>query len=135
MFTIQAANSLNFLAFLLLDNKALDTLRKKKKTKPLLVLSLLALCCAVASVVSDSLQPMDYSPPGASVHSILQARILECISVPSSRGSSQTGIEPIFLESAALQADSLLTEPPGKPLTFINESLKMKKRQKGIFLN
>ena len=33
--------------------------------------------------------PMDYSPPGSSVHGILQARILEWIGVPSSRGSSQ----------------------------------------------
>ena len=33
--------------------------------------------------------PMDCSPPGSSVHSILQARILECFAIPSSRGSSQ----------------------------------------------
>ena len=32
--------------------------------------------------------PMDCSPPGSSVHGILQARILEGISMPSSRGSS-----------------------------------------------
>ena len=32
---------------------------------------------------------MDYSPPGASVHGILQARILEWVAMPSSRGSSQ----------------------------------------------
>ena len=32
--------------------------------------------------------PMDYSPPGPSVHGILQARILEWVAVPSSRGSS-----------------------------------------------
>ena len=36
------------------------------------------------SVVSDSLQPMDYT-----VHGILQVRILEWIAVPFSRGSSQ----------------------------------------------
>ena len=36
------------------------------------------------SVVSDSLQLMDYI-----VHGILQARILEGIAVPFSRGSSQ----------------------------------------------
>ena len=29
---------------------------------------------------------MDYSPPGSSVHGILQARILECIAIPFSRG-------------------------------------------------
>ena len=32
--------------------------------------------------------PMDYSPPGSSVHGILQARILEWVAMPSSRGSS-----------------------------------------------
>ena len=32
--------------------------------------------------------PMDRSPPGSSVHGILQARKLEWISMPSSRGSS-----------------------------------------------
>ena len=61
--------------------------------------------------------PMDCSPPGSSVHGILQARILEWVAIPFSRGSSpgdlpDPGIEP---RSLALQADSLLSEPPGKP--------------------
>ena len=33
--------------------------------------------------------PMDRSPPGPSVHRILQARMLEWIAIPFSRGSSQ----------------------------------------------
>ena len=33
---------------------------------------------------------MDCSPPGSSVHGILQARILEWIAMSSSRGSSQS---------------------------------------------
>ena len=33
--------------------------------------------------------PMDYSPPGSSVRGILQARILEWMAIPSSRGPSQ----------------------------------------------
>ena len=33
--------------------------------------------------------PMDYSLPGSSVHGILQARILEWVAIPFSRGSSQ----------------------------------------------
>ena len=45
--------------------------------------------CSVPSIMSNSLQPMDCSPPGSSVHGILQARILEWVAVPSSRGSSQ----------------------------------------------
>ena len=33
--------------------------------------------------------PMECSPPDSSVHGILQARILEWVTMPSSRGSSQ----------------------------------------------
>ena len=32
---------------------------------------------------------MDCSPPGSSVHGILQARLLEWVAISSSRGSSQ----------------------------------------------
>ena len=35
--------------------------------------------------------PMDCSPPGSSAHGILQARILEWVAMPSSRGSSWSG--------------------------------------------
>ena len=44
--------------------------------------------CWVASVVSYSFCAMDCSPLGSSVHGILQARILEWVAMPSSRGSS-----------------------------------------------
>ena len=76
-------------------------------------------CPSVCSVLFKSLQscptlcdPMDCSPPHSSVHGILQARILEWVAMPSSRGSPGTGIEP---GSPALQAVSLLSEPPGWP--------------------
>ena len=55
--------------------------------------------------------PMDCSPPNSSVHGILQARILEWVAKPSSRGLSHPGIKP---RSSALQAGSLLSESPGK---------------------
>ena len=55
--------------------------------------------------------PMGCSPPGCSLHGIFQARILEWVAIPFSRGSSQPGIEP---GSPILQADSLLPKPPGK---------------------
>ena len=38
---------------------------------------------------------MDCSPPGSSVHGISQARILEWVAVSSSRGSPDSGIEPV----------------------------------------
>ena len=55
---------------------------------------------------------MDCSLPGSSVHEILQTRILEWVVISFSRGLPDPGIEP---GSPALQADSLLSEPPGKP--------------------
>ena len=46
-------------------------------------------CCAKLLQSCPTLcDPMDYSLPGSSVHGILQARILEWVAVPSSRGSS-----------------------------------------------
>ena len=57
----------------------------------------------------DSLNPMDCSPPGSSVHGILQARTLEWVAISFSRGSfPHPGIEP---RSIVLLADSLPSEP------------------------
>jgi len=64
---------------------------------------------------------MDYSPPGSSVHSILQARILEWVAIPFSRDLPDPGIKP---GSPALWVDPLPSEPPGKPrknLLKVNE--------------
>ena len=57
--------------------------------------------------------PVDCSPPGFSIHGILQARILEWVAISFSRGSSDPGIEPW---SPTLEADALTSEPPGKSL-------------------
>ena len=56
--------------------------------------------------------PMDCSPLGSSVFGIPQARISEWV-VPSPGDLPDLGIKP---GSLALRADSLLSEPPGKPL-------------------
>ena len=45
---------------------------------------------------------MGYSPVGSPVHGIFQARILEWVAMPSSRGSFDPGIEPTSLRYAAL---------------------------------
>ena len=53
-----------------------------------------ALHCAGLRLVAQSCptlcNPMDCTLLGSSVHGILQARILEKVAMPSSRGSSQT---------------------------------------------
>ena len=56
------------------------------------------------------------SLPGSSVHGILQAKILGGLPVPSPRDFPNPGTK---LRSPALQADSLLSEPPGKPIYLI----------------
>ena len=59
-----------------------------------LVHRLLRLLYQSESVVAQSClalcDPMDGRPPGSSVHGVLQARMLEWVAMPSSRGSSQS---------------------------------------------
>ena len=50
--------------------------------------------------------------PGSTVHGISQARILEWVAISFSKGSSQPRDWP---RSSTLQADSLLSDPLGKP--------------------
>ena len=64
------------------------------------------------SVVSDSLPPMDCSLPGSSVHRIFQARVLEWVAIPFSRGSSKPRD---WTQVSCIAGDSLLAEPTGMP--------------------
>ena len=56
--------------------------------------------------------PVDFSPPGSSVHGILQARILEEVAMPSSRGSSQPR-DPTRV--SGITGGFFTAKPPGKP--------------------
>ena len=46
-------------------------------------------CCVAAQSCPTLCDPMNCSPPGSSVHGILQARTLEGVAMPSSRGPSR----------------------------------------------
>ena len=67
--------------------------------------------------------PMNCSLSGSSVHGILQARILEWVAFPSPGDLPNPGIEH---GSPTLQADSLPTEPPGKPCDIPKQKVKLK---------
>ena len=56
---------------------------------------------------------LDCKPPGSSVHGILQASILEWVVISFFRRSSSPRDRTWF---SCIAADSLLSEPPGKPL-------------------
>ena len=88
----------------------------------------------VAQLCPTLCDPIDCSLPGSSLHGILHARILEWVSMPFSRGSLQPRDQP---RSPALQADSLSSEPPGKPpgAQFLITTLKMGKPKPQIVLN
>ena len=45
-------------------------------------------CCLVLKSCPTLVIPVDCSPPGSSVHGILQARVLGWVAIASSRGSS-----------------------------------------------
>ena len=73
--------------------------------------------------------PMDYSLPDSSVNGILHTRILEWVAIPFSRRSSQPGgIKP---GSPALQAYSLPSETPGKPIKFMGLLMFWNSREAG----
>ena len=69
---------------------------------------LLQLC----PTLCDPMDPL----PGSSVHGILQARILEPVAIPYSRGSSLLRMEAVFLAPQHWQADSLPLCHLGSPL-------------------
>ena len=74
-----------------------------ERVRALLAQSCLTLC-----------NPVDRSPPGSSVHGILQARILEWVAMPFSRESSQhRDRTPGFLHCRQV----LTTKPPTAPIT------------------
>ena len=80
------------------------------------------LACSVASVMSDSLDPVDYSLSGLSM-GILQARVLEWVALFSSRGSSQ----PRDRTRVSCIAGRFFTiEPPGKSQVNAYQSSKLK---------
>ena len=71
------------------------------------------------SVVSDSLRSRGCSPPGSSVHGILQQEYWSGLPFPSLGDLPDPGIEP---RSPTLQADASTSEPPGRP-PFVEKAI------------
>ena len=66
------------------DTKSAGTLLLDSPTSRLREINI---CCLSHGLTVHD--PMDCSPPGSSVHGLLQARILEWLAIPFSRGSSR----------------------------------------------
>ena len=90
-------------------------------------LELLCVCAKLLQSCLTLCDSVNCSPPGSSVHGIQQARILEWVAMPHSRGSSQhrNGTRGFCVAGRLFTA-----EPLGKPL----ELLAFVKLQRCIFL-
>ena len=86
----------------------------------LIVVKVLHVCVLPPQSCLTLGDPMDYSPPGCSIHEVFQARILEWVAISLSGDLPNLGIKP---GSPALQANTLPSEPTGKP-NLIKERLK-----------
>ena len=76
-------------------------------------------CCYRGLYSKLFCNPLDCSPPGSSVHGILQARILEWVAMPSYRGS-EPGIVPAPLTSPALAGRFFTTSITWKAQVWTN---------------
>ena len=63
--------------------------------------------------------PVDWGPPGSSVHGIFHARILEGLPFPTPEDLPYPGIKPMSLASPKLAGGFFTTTPPGKPSYLI----------------
>ena len=78
------------------------------------ILEPLCMCTKSLQSCPTLRDPTDYSPPRSSVHRILQARILEWVDVPSSRGSSRLGDRTCVSWVSCIAGRFFTAEPPGK---------------------
>ena len=90
--------------------------------------------CMLSCFSLTLFNPMDYSPPGSSVHEILQAELLEWVTMPSSRGSSQPGVKTTSLTSNLhWQSGSLPLVHLGRPW-IMHQKLQWLKIERKIWL-
>ena len=62
--------------------------------------------------------PMDWSPPGSSIHRIFQAGILEWVAIPSSVGSSWSRDRTLVSCISCIAGGFFTTESPGKSCKY-----------------
>ena len=78
-------------------------------------------CCCLGSKSCLTLcNPVDGSPPDSSVHGISQARVLECVAISFSSGSSQPRDRTCV---SCLTDGFFTTDPPRKHLSRLQDSV------------
>ena len=88
----------------------------EKRNKSILFVALpscACVCLCTCSIMSDSCDPMDCSPPGFSIHGISQA-YWTGLQFPPPGNLADPGFKPASPVSPALQSGFLTTGLPGK---------------------
>ena len=116
----------NFIVLMIAVTKFLSNCTKKLEG---FIIHKMKVKMLVAQLCLTLHDPMDYSQPGSSVHGILQARILECVAIPFSRGSSWlrdwTQVSCIvgrFFTNSATREAQVLEENQVSPVVKISPS-------------
>ena len=91
-----------------------------------------AVLCLVAQSCLTHCNPMDYSPPGSSVHGSLQEIMLECVAMPYSRGSSQPR-DWTHVSHIASRLVVTMIIVAAAAMTITSPTIKVIKRKKNIF--
>ena len=79
--------------------------------------------CMHAQLYLTHCDPVGCSPPGSSVHGILQTRKQEWVATPSSRGSSRLRDRTLISCVCRIAGGFFTAESPGQPLYFRHQSL------------
>ena len=69
--------------------------------------------------MADFCDSVDYSPPGSSVHGILQSRILEWVAISYSKEPSQPRDQTTVSCTSFIAGKFFTTEPPGKHMELL----------------
>ena len=79
----------------------------------------MCMCAKLFQSCPTPSNPMVHSPPGSSVHGILQARTLVCVAFPTPEDLPDPATGPAPLTSPELVVSSLPLVPPGKPILIL----------------
>ena len=81
-------------------------------------------------------KPMDYSPPGSTVHGILQARILEWVAMLSLQGDpANSGVKPESLTSPALAGGFFSTSAAWEAVSFRQNQYQPPRKRDTVFFH
>ena len=86
------------------------------------------MCAKSLQLCPTLCDPMDCSPPGSSVHGILQARVLEWVACPPPGDLPDPGIEPSSLVSPALAGGFFTTSATWEAIYIYTHIWRHKRR-------